>query len=263
MSDKVPIRFTLALVVLFCLLYCMDRACATNAALKKSDFAFAIACAYNKPERLCLVGRFKSNIKVTLLQLKGGVCSALTTSHGEELDSSGAYITALTDSCEFQKEFTVGVLKKPVKDYGRLILKETVDTATVSKITQLIRDSKALLALRTEAQDLMPGEMKELESYRLRIYQVPLPVRNILIASFERPNDNFVLYGPRVLVIGDHVYPLTGWCSYPTLNVFRLEGRHYIQSGSYCCNCGITIMQLFRITPEGPVEVVSDGSLSD
>jgi hypothetical protein len=138
-----------------------------------------------------------------------------------------------------------------------------VNADVISKTDRLVRNSKALLTLLKKAQGAILGETKELEETNLKVYQVSMPGQKFLIASFEYSNENLGVSGPRLLVINDRVYPLTGWCSYQTLNVFRLEGQYYIQSGSCCCNCGITIMELFRITPEGPMVVLSDESLSD
>jgi hypothetical protein len=69
--------------------------------------------------------------------------------------------------------------------------------------------------------------------------------------------------GPKAIIINNIAYPLTGWCSYPYMRGFRLDGEYYIESGSRCCECGITIKELFKIKQTGPVEIHSDGSLSD
>jgi hypothetical protein len=68
--------------------------------------------------------------------------------------------------------------------------------------------------------------------------------------------------GPRVLVLNGKISALTGQCSFPALRAFRLDGKIYIESGSSCCECGISGIELFRITPEGTVLVHSDYSLS-
>lgn len=85
----------------------------------------------------------------------------------------------------------------------------------------------------------------------------------MLIVAYDESEDEHFCSGPRVIVINGIAYPLTGWCSYPFMRIFRLNGKYYLESGSACCGCGITIKELFKIEPTGLVEIQSDGSLSD
>ena len=80
--------------------------------------------------------------------------------------------------------YSIGILRKPVKDYERLALKEVTNTETVSKVTQLIMSSKALLAFREETKDF-GSTGTELGSITPKVYQVPIPGLHTLIASFE------------------------------------------------------------------------------
>jgi hypothetical protein len=252
MSNKGSFKFILFFVALQFFTLSIDAH-----AVKKSNFAFAVSYGQESSQRLCLVGKFKAKIKVTLLSSLSGskkVCAA-TTSQWEELDTGNGYLTELTGSCETPDGYDIGILRQPVKDYEKLSLKEVTNTETVSKVSRIVMSSKALLALREKKE---MGSI-ELGGATLRVYQVPVPGLHILIASFEYSKDN----GPRIIVINDRIYPLTGWCSFPTLNVFRLEGQHYISSGSSCCECGIIVHELFRITPKGPVTVLADASFSN
>jgi hypothetical protein len=231
-----------------------------NASLAKNNFVFAVTCGEDSSGKLCLLGKFKAGTKVTFLQPEtGNRCVVKTTSRTEEYESSGAYLTRVTGSCPASKDFMVGVLEKSVLDYERLSLTEIKEAGTIRNIEKSIRSSKALLILLEKAQGIA-GEIKQLEGITPKVYRVALPGLNMFIASFR---DKEKICGPQVVILNGNVYPLTGWCSYPTLNVFRLNGRHYIQSGSFCCDCGITIMELFLITDQGPIVEHSDSSLSD
>lgn len=58
-------------------------------------------------------------------------------------------------------------------------------------------------------------------------------------------------------------YPLTGPCSffsYPEL--FLLNERLYLQSGSRCCECGISVQQLFEFNGKELKTILEDGSWS-
>jgi hypothetical protein len=96
-----------------------------------------------------------------------------------------------------------------------------------------------------------------------KLYRYPTPKREVFIVAYDERKDVHCCSGPRVILISGSAYPLTGWCSYPFMRTFRLNGKYYLESGSACCGCGITIMELFKIEATGLVEAYSDGSLSD
>jgi hypothetical protein len=251
-----------ALLVVFPCSICY--ADSTEAKIGKADIAFAIQCGERKAPKLCLVGEFKAGIKVTLLQSgPRKTCIAKTTSHVQSSEEFDFHLTELSGSCDVPEEFGVAILKKPVQDYKHLIPKKIINADTISKTDRFIRNSGALLKLSKKAQDLIPGEMKELEKSIPQLYQFSLPAFNVTMALYEAfPDGPKYDQGPKVVIINKRVYPLSGWCSYKNFYVFHLNGYYYVQTGSHCCECGIRIMELFRITPNGLVEAASDSSLS-
>jgi hypothetical protein len=236
-----------------------------KSAIEKTDFTIAVNCRDGDSPKLCLGGKFKAGIDVILLQSGARkICAARTTSAIVDIESNGNTFTELSGSCDVPKGFAVAILKKTVRDYELLIPKKIIKASLISKTDRSIRSSGALLQLLKQAQDLIPGEMKELDDISPQLHQIVLPDLNVNIASYDQFPDNAnYVSGPRVIVINSRVFPLTGWCSYRNFNVFRLNGRHYVQSGSCCCGCGITIMEVFQITPNGLIKVISDDSLSD
>jgi hypothetical protein len=254
------IKSILVFAIVSILIACMSRR-NDGTTVEESKFAFAVTCGEPESQELCLEGQFKAGINVTLLQSDSlKTCSTKTIRITEQSESSGSYLTRLEGSCGIPKEFDIAVLNKSVTDYEHIFPKEIVSPDIVSRIDKSIKDNNALLSLRKKAQDLIPGEIKELEGVAPSIYQFFLPDARVMIASYKLSTD---MTGPQVVLINDRVYPLSGWCSYETLNVFRYNSQYYIQTGSYCCGCGITIMELYRITPNSLVEVLSDGGLSD
>jgi hypothetical protein len=255
-------HFALAMLLVASLCNCSAL---SSKAINKAYFVPVVGLPEAEASKLYAVGKLKSGVHLTLLQ--SGLpetCIAKSLAFTKQSELSGAYFTELSGSCETPKEFGVAIAKKPVRDYERLTPKEISEADEVTKTDRLTRNSRALSALLKKAQGSIPGDLKELEGSRTKVYLFSLLTADVTVVSYEEGfPENTGVSGPRAIIINGHVYPLTGWCSYRTLNVFRLNGEHYVQSGSCCCGCGITAMELFRITSQGIVQVLSDYSLSD
>jgi hypothetical protein len=251
-----------AAVLVFLCIWNLGETFATE--IVKSDFELVVDCQSETPQ-LCVVGKPKVGTQMTLLQSQPPkACAVKTTARTNQLESSGTSLTALQGSCEVPREFAVAVVKKRIKGYDVLPARQILNTDEVEKIDKAVRDSSALSELLGKAQGTIPGDLKELEGITPKIYQFSLPGVEVSVVSYgEQFIESKGASGPKVAVINGRAYPLAGWCSYRTLNIFRLNGQHYVQSGSCCCNCGITIMELFLITPRGLVGILADDSLSD
>ncbi len=231
--------------------------------LGKSDFALVVNFGEtaSEPGKLWVVGKFEPARKITLLLEGKNTCVMETSPLTEEAESSGAILTELLGKCQTANKFflEVALIGRPVRDYERIAPKETADVEEIASIDGLIRSSNVLTSLLKKAQDRIPGELEELKGVIPKVNEVMISGSKIRIASYQKPDFD----GPKVIMIEGRVYPLAGWCSSLNVNVFRLNGQHYAYASSYCCGCGIHIEQIFRITPEGPVEVLSEYSLSD
>jgi hypothetical protein len=69
--------------------------------------------------------------------------------------------------------------------------------------------------------------------------------------------------GPQFIVIGNNVYGITGACSFPYLYSFELNQALYLNSGSFCCDCGITGMELFKISGDSVSRIKVNYDWSD
>lgn len=252
------LTLTMLLAIFLCCISC-------SAIITKSDFVLLVNLPESEGLKLYAVGKLKAGVQLELLQPgPPKTCIANTTARTKQFELSGAHFTEVSGSCETPKEFGVAVVKTIVRDYERLTPKEISEANQVAKTDRLTRNSGVLSDLLKKAQGSVPGDLKELEGTRPRVYLFSLPKADVTVVSYKEGfPENTGVSGPRAVIINGHVYPLTGWCSYRTLNVFRLNGEYYVQSGSCCCGCGITAMELFRITSKGIVEVLSDYSLSD
>jgi hypothetical protein len=254
----------LALAMLLAAFLCNCSA-AISKAIHKSYFVPVVGLSEAEAPKLYAVGKLKPGIQLTLLQPGlNQICMAKSIAFTKQSELSGSYFTELSGLCETPKEFGIAIANKQVWDYEQVTPKEISEADEVTKIDQLTRNSGALSALLKKAQGSIPGDLKELEGSRPKVYLFSIDKAVVTVVSYEEGfAENTGVSGPRAIIINGRVYPLTGWCSYRTLNVFRLNGEHYVQSGSCCCECGITAMEVFRISSKGILEVLSDYSLSD
>jgi hypothetical protein len=143
-------------------------------------------------------------------------------------------------------------------------MEEITAKKRVQSLDKLVRNKNVLEKLRTKAG--MAWDYKLSRDLPM-VHRYPIPKMETFIVAYKTllsdEGDLDLLAGPRAIIINNIAYPLTGWCSYPYMRTFRLDEEYYLESGSHCCECGITIKELFKIKQTGPVEVHSDGSLSD
>lgn len=92
------------------------------------------------------------------------------------------------------------------------------------------------------------------------------------ITRFKLPNGEALIVtyiyleavpGPRMIILNNMIYPLTGPCSYQHAYPFRINNRLFIQTGSNCCECGWIIDQVFEITNDEVVLAFQDDSYSE
>ncbi len=131
-------------------------------------------------------------------------------------------------------------------------------------IDHAVKNSKALFLLTKGAQGTTNGQLKELKGILPKVHKFSMYDQEAMIATYSRGKlSDGNTPTPRVLLLNDRVYPLNGWCSFDEIAVFSLNGLYYICSGSACCDCGISILELIQVTQDGLVMVRSDASLSD
>ncbi len=258
-------RMVVCLAILVSVGLCAMYGGNSAAKAKGPEFAFVINRGKSKAPKLFLVGNFKAGVKITLLGLGySQTCRAETTAN-KEMYGSGD-ITEITTSGRPQIDSRLALLDESVVDYSTVSGTVVTDSGKVKQIDGAVRKSNTLSSLCTRAQDAMPCAMKDLEGILPKIHHFTFPGIEMFVVSYDveisLQNMKSRDTGPRVVVINNRVYPMSGWCSFYRFYVFRLNGQHYIQSGSRCCNCGMVVMELFRVTPAGVEEWLLDPSLS-
>lgn len=231
--------------------------------LRKTDFAFVINFT-DGPEsgKVYLLGKYASGIDVTLLHKNQDMkCSAQTTSNNIRMDSSGADLTEIKGMCVKPEIYKLAVITKRVENYKHIKPIKINNTKIIAAFDKQAKRSKALLQLRDKNQDGQIMDLQNLSGAVPRVLDFNIPSGKYYIISYK---DNvFEVSGPRLAVFKDSIYPLNGWCSYGEYYVFLLNDEYFIQSGSMCCGCGVTTIELFKLNQTGVIKFLSDSSLSD
>jgi hypothetical protein len=236
----------------------------------KHEFAFVIDCDWaGKESNICLLGNYKRGIGVTLLEVgQPRTCLSQTRDAVDHKDEAGDTLYPFTPifpvaQCKGAQHYSIAVLGSRISSYQIVKLDEVTDKRKVQSLDKFTRSKKVLEKLRTKAQG-ESGEIYELSKDMPKVHRYPIPRMETFIVSYNTLLGELdIVSGPRAIVINGIVYPLTGWCSHRYMRAFSLDGEYYLESGSHCCECGISIQELFKIKKTGPVEVHSDGSLSD
>jgi hypothetical protein len=237
----------------------------------KHEFAFVIDCDWaGKESSICLLGKYKRGIGITLLEVgQPKTCLSETRDAVDHKDEAGDILYPFTPifpvaQCGSVHSYSIAVLSSRISSYQIVKMEEITAKKWVQSLDKLVRNKNVLEKLRTKAG--MAWDYKLSRDLPM-VHRYPIPKMETFIVAYKTllsdEGDLDLLAGPRAIIINNIAYPLTGWCSYPYMRTFRLDEEYYLESGSHCCECGITIKELFKIKQTGPVEVHSDGSLSD
>ncbi len=239
---------------------------------RKHDFAFVIDCPNKESNNVCLLGKFERGIPTTLLEIgKSRTCVVKTEEGGDyEGPVTGSFsYTEVSSStkCGDASSYSVAVFGSRITSYRIVKMEEITDKRKVQSLDKSVRNKNVLEMYRGRAQGMGAEDYKIPKDLPI-IHRYPIPKMETFIVSYKTLlgyDGGFanVARGPRAIIVNKIAYPLTGWCSYPYMRAFCLNGEYYIESGSHCCECGIAVNELLKITKKGPVEVYSDGSLSD
>ncbi len=238
---------------------------------RKHDFAFVIDCPNKESNNICLLGKFERGIPTTLLEIGRSRTCLVNTEEGGDYEGEITAFSFTTVSpatkCREASLYSVAVLGSRITSYRIVKMEEVTDRRKVQSLDRLVRNKNVLEMYRGRAQG-MGAEGYQISKDLPIIHRYPIPKMETFILSYKtllgyEGGADDVARGPRVIVVNKIAYPLTGWCSYPYMRAFCLNGEYYIESGSHCCECGIRVNELLKITKKGPVEVYSDGSLSD
>ncbi len=230
-----------------------------------SNYSFVFSD--NQAKDFAILGTAALGKEVTLLEKDtANYCTAVTTTNRDAGWANPIEVTSLVTqhNCKSDHAYSVAVIGTTVKDYHLISYDKVSDDSLIKEIDLKVRNSSAMESLKTRAQDLISGyDIVPFADVKPTLYTLHIPNRDILLASYTVRRGQQLQEGPRVVIINGNYYPLTGWCSYPDFRVFVLNGTYYIESGSYCCGCGITIQELFEIKNDGVVPVWADSSYSD
>jgi hypothetical protein len=228
----------------------------------------AYALIYTIGDVIYLFGKFNLNEVVTLIDNKTGYMfeTATTSYHTENSENFGQFVlTKIKNQPETYKgsDFIAMFIKKP-DDYRNIDIEKTKDKDLINKIDKLIRKSNYLETLLDKNVGGFITEVN-LKNITPDVFMFKCGNTSVNIATYKfKPETNYPLaFGPRLAVVDDIVFPLTGPCSYEEFYVFYLNSKYYIETGAHCCVCGVTGVEIFEIADNKVLNVFSDYSYSD
>ncbi|MEM8890534.1 MAG: hypothetical protein AAGD28_21335 [Bacteroidota bacterium] len=137
---------------------------------------------------------------------------------------------------------------------------------------KMIEELAGKIGLKENYQDAFEGFGGGLNRYFIMISDVPdvwefqFQSQSHYILSYPISLDNGISdhqYSTSFLVSPTQQHLLTGPCSFYGLpDIFLMNEKLYLQSGSTCCECGVVIGQLFEFNGKELKTVLEDGSWS-
>lgn len=234
-----------------------------ESSLRKTDFAFVINFVEGpQSDKIYLLGKYPSRISITLLhKYLEKTCSAQTTSNIIKVDSSGADLTEIQGNCVKPDIYKLAIINKNVENYKLINPRKIANPEKIASFDKTATQSKALLHLRHNNKDGDVMNLQNLNGSTPQVSYFNTPSGEVYIISYH---DNvFDANGPRIASFKGVMYPLTGWCSYDNFYIFLLNDEYYINSGSSCCGCGVTAIEIFKVTSDGIIKFDSNSDLSD
>jgi hypothetical protein len=239
----------------------------------KNQFTTAFHCEKpfadpDVPGEICIHNAYESNRRVTLLKKDSSETCALETGAVFMFHNEAAHhyfpVTRLTlpNTCDSPNSYRVAIVGREVRQYQVLELEEVSDSRKILDLNSLVQAQGTLdERIETSAgyQDIRWDY--DLDGPPKTVLKLPIPLFEGYVLHYYGED----IYGgnPRILVIGDRTYSLTGPCSFPWLRAFRLDKEFFLESGSGCCGCGWRDEFLFRITENGPERVFWNASWGD
>jgi len=164
------------------------------------------------------------------------------------------------ESCEIVDSVPAIIPSEQIKNFSKIELKSIVDSSTIQNIDSICRTSVELknLLKRNGGLDYPIDEL--IGTLMPQIGQFVFKKDSVYIVTYKTTWDTT---GPRLILINNTVYPLTGQCSFEKLKIYTINERYLIETGSNCCECGIIGSEIYEITQDGPVLIYSDYSWSN
>ncbi|HWR71887.1 MAG TPA: hypothetical protein VN604_01825 [Nitrospirota bacterium] len=235
----------------------------------KSQFAFVFNSSRNpNPATFSLYGNHPLNQAVKLLHVSSNnICDAVTQKQevfNDEVVSFPITVLKTISKCEAPTRYAVAFFGK-ISEY-RVVSQQTVtDQEFTNSLDKAIRESSVLQTFKEATQTtrgIIPYDKEfPLNYFTPKIYRFSISNRDIYLVSYQKDEQHS--FGPKFIVLDGRPQILTGWCSYPNVRAFILNQEQYFESGSGCCDCGITVMELFKIEADRVRLVHGDSSESD
>ncbi|MFB9272885.1 MULTISPECIES: hypothetical protein [Flavobacteriaceae] len=192
----------------------------------------------------------------------GQVHKAKTISHISKEDPMADFmdLTIIQPSIfKDKKDLDLGMFSEKEEIDFKILKFEDINDKKISvEIDSLIRKTSmidSLLSINGEKLDNSVITSKPIIS-GLRTENVDIKIVTYMIF------DNSTT-GPRFAILNGKIYPISGQCSFKEIIPYMIDNELFIKSGASCCDCGIVIDKIFKVTNDSITLEFNDGSQSN
>lgn len=260
-------------IVLFVLAGCSDKKSEKNTPLSSDysglipgkvgqqlDEAFALTFVAN--DSIFLIGEYEPDRTVFLLNNeKGDIYRAKTGSqqvYYEKLLDIHWELTALKPQPKTETRLDLAFANENKINFKATPAIAITDSLFIANIHREIKLS-GLIDTLLSYDDEFPSDSL-VGIYKPKIAKMDCQVGEAYVVTYSYVDS---LPGPRMVILNNCIFPLTGPCSYQQIYPFQINDRCFIQTGSTCCECGWVIDQVFEIKKDEVVLVFQDDSYSE
>jgi hypothetical protein len=212
--------------------------------VQKADESFALTL--NVKDSLFVIGEHDKGKNIFLLNNETGeYCQAQTGQpqiYFEEISDIHWQLTPVLPQPGTNLRYDLAFTHPGLINFqliGNIPVRDSVLIADIDREIKLSGFIDTLLAYDDKPPtDSIVGMLKP------RIVKIYLPEEEAYVVTYSYVDS---IPGPRMFILNNNIFPLTGPCSYQHVYPFLINGRIFIQTGSSCCECGWVIDQVFEI----------------
>jgi len=217
-------------------------------------------------DAIYLFGKQNLDKTVTLIDNKNGkLIESQTTGyivHSDEMLGE-INLTRILPVAGIEKEANhIAIFSNKPADYKSNVQIQIFESDLIIYIDSLIRTTNHLDDLLKKNGGFEYTTDSELKNVLPDLIKVKTDNFDYLVATYMMFDRSTI--GPKLAIMPNKkVVPLTGQCSYDFFYTYFFNGKNYIQTGSGCCDCGITGQQVFQVEEEDIQPVFEDYSYSN
>jgi hypothetical protein len=228
--------------------------------VQKAEESFALT--FNAKDSLFIIGDLAKGNTVFLLNNETGEYRRAQTGetqiYFEEISNIHWHLTPVLPQPDLKTRFDLAFAHNNQINFqliGNMMVNDSTVIADIDYEIKLSGFIDTLMAY----DDKFPTDYV-IGLYSPKIIKINFPEDEAFVVTYSYVDS---IPGPRMIIINNKIFPLTGPCSYQHVYPFRINGRNFIQTGSTCCECDWVIDQVFEIINDSIVLAFQDDSYSE